>query len=67
MPTAIADGDTASDLRLELLKQYMLGETGDPLLAWLTAEVVVGDLIAAKHEVVTYSFLSSNNNGLKTP
>lgn len=45
----------------------MLGETGDPLLAWLTAEVVVGDLIAAKHEVVTDSFLSSNNNGLKTP
>ena len=64
---AIADGDTASILRLEVLKQYVLGETGDPHRTWLIAEVVVGDLIAAKHEVVTDSFLSSNNNGLKIP
>ncbi|CAN3358124.1 DNA polymerase delta small subunit [Diutina catenulata] len=63
---AIADGDTASDLRLELLKQYVLGETGDPHRARLIAEVVVvGDSIAAKHEVVTDSFVSSNNYGSK--
>ncbi|CAN3502306.1 hypothetical protein DICA1_E07338 [Diutina catenulata] len=64
---AIADGDTASILRLEVLKQYVLGETGDPHRTWLIAEVVVGDSIAAKHEVVTDSFSSSNNNGSKIP
>lgn len=64
---AIANGNTASEPYLELLKQNILSVTSDPHRACIIAGVIGGDLIAAKHEVITNPFLSSKNYGLKTP
>lgn len=62
----VEGGDVASDLRLELLKQYVMGDLGDVSdAAAISLVVILGNLVAEKPVEVTDDFVLTNNYGTK--
>ncbi|CAN3376441.1 hypothetical protein DIURU_000102 [Diutina rugosa] len=62
----VEGGDVASDLRLELLKQYVMGDLGDVNdAAKITSIIILGNSVAEKPIEATDDFVSTNNYGTK--